>query len=81
MMSSQLPAEALPKLDVFPPRRSTKRSQRRLVLWAVSGFLLLLASLFMQDAVQNNSPLGLLFGVSWIATILINFTFVDYLLR
>lgn len=51
------------------------------MLWSMSSALLFIATLFFQDAVQNNSLIGLLFSGSWIATILVNSIFIDYFLR
>lgn len=56
------------------------KGKRRLALWAFSALRLLVATSVLQGAIQNQAPLGIIFGVSWIATILVNTAIVDYLL-
>lgn len=57
------------------------KGKRRLGLWAFSALWILVATSVLQGAIQNQAPVGIIFGILWIAAILVNSAILDYLLH
>lgn len=57
------------------------KDRRRLILWAISVVLLVVAGSFLQDAIAQQSLIGIIVSGSWVAAVVVNSAIVDYLLR